>query len=428
MGNQRRILSLLPLLWLAAHPAAGQSAMRAQGDTRALAPIERASSPDFPPLYFETEELELPLAPPEAVDTASPSGFSSFVQTVSSFFQVDTTKRRRFSLLALPEFSYGDEDGLGVGFTARLYINDFRPHPQGKARRQSYVDFSSHFTFKGNLSLSLRPTVYLLDERLLLRGYFGLGHYPSTFQAIGPDSAEDQKEDYDERSTRFRLATYWRWFENVYIGLGYYYYDYQVKDILEGGMLDQGTIPGCDGARISGLSLHYIYDSRDDPFVPLKGFYAQLDGYFNAHLLGSTQDYTKYLIDLRGYIPVGKDQLIALNFYSQIATGEVPFQDMASLSNGIHSRGYASGRYIDKNLMSLQAEYRYYFGRFGISAFAGTANVGDTPLKALKMDKFTFGGGLRLKPFRGQRMYFRGDVGFNTHGDVQFYLGIDELF
>ena len=54
--------------------------------------------------------------------------------------------------------------------------------------------------------------------------------------------------------------------------------------------------------------------------------------------------------------------------------------------------------------------------------------MGDTPLKALKMDKFTFGGGLRVKPFRGQRMYFRGDVGFNTHGDVQFYLGIDELF
>mgnify|MGYP002274895176 CR=1 FL=1 len=196
--------------------------MRTPDDTSTLAPIERASSPDFPPLSFDAGDQDLSLAPTEAVDTASPSGFSSFVQTVSSLFQVDTTKRRRFSLLALPEFSYGDEDGLGLGFTARLYINDFRPHPQGKARRQSYVDLSSHFTFKGNLSLSLRPTVYLLDERLLLRGYFGLGHYPSTFQAIGPDSPEDQKEDYDERSTRLRWAAYWRWFENVYIGLGYY--------------------------------------------------------------------------------------------------------------------------------------------------------------------------------------------------------------
>ena len=256
MGNTYRILFLLPFLWFAAHPAAGQSAMRTPDDTSTLAPIERASSPDFPPLGFEVEGQDLSLAPPEAVDTASPSGFSSFVQTVSSLFQVDTTKRRRFSLLALPEFSYGDEDGLGLGFTARLYINDFRPHPQGKARRQSYVDLSSHFTFKGNLSLSLRPTVYLLDERLLLRGYFGLGHYPSTFQAIGPDSPEDQKEDYDERSTRLRWAAYWRWFENVYIGLGYYYYDYQVKDKLKGGMLDQGTIAGSNGARVSGLSLH----------------------------------------------------------------------------------------------------------------------------------------------------------------------------
>lgn len=402
--------------------------MRTPDDTSTLAPIERASSPDFPPLGFEVEGQDLSLAPPEAVDTASPSGFSSFVQTVSSLFQVDTTKRRRFSLLAPPRIFLRRRRRSGTGIHRPPVHQRLPSPPAGQGRRQSYVDLSSHFTFKGNLSLSLRPTVYLLDERLLLRGYFGLGHYPSTFQAIGPDSPEDQKEDYDERSTRLRWAAYWRWFENVYIGLGYYYYNYQVKDKLEGGMLDQGTIAGSNGARVSGLSLHYLYDSRDDPFVPLKGFYAQLDGYFNAHLLGSTQDYTKYLIDLRGYLPVGENQLIALNFYAQIATGEVPFQDMATLSNGIHSRGYASGRYIDKNLMSLQAEYRYYFGRFGISAFAGTANVGDTPLKALKMDKLTFGGGLRVKPFRGQRMYFRGDVGFNTHGDVQFYLGIDELF
>ena len=424
----KHIISVFFAFAAATLTCSAQQPKRLPGDTAAVR-IDRIRTPDFGEKFSDTTLCrELTLPPPELIDTTSVSGFTNFINSVGNFFQIDTTKKRLITFLALPEFSYGDNDGVGLGFTARMYINDYRPRPAGFIKRQSYVDFSGNFTFKGNLSLSIRPTIYLLDDRLLIRGYFGLRHYPSTFHAIGSDTTDDQKEDYDNNSTRLRASVYWRWFKHVYIGLGFHYYDYGVSDKVEGGMLDQGNITGSDGAKISGVSLHYLYDSRDDQFAPLRGIFTQIDGYFNGKCLGSSEDYTKYLIDLRYYLPVGKNQLIAMNFYSQIAVGDVPFQDMALLSNGVHSRGFGSGRYLDKNLMSFQAEYRYYFGRFGVSAFASTANVGDTPLKALKMDKFTFGGGLRFKPFRGQRMYFRGDVGFNTHGDVQFYLGIDELF
>ncbi len=102
---------------------------------------------------------------------------------------------------------------------------------------------------------------------------------------------------------------------------------------------------------------------------------------------------------------------------------------MAQLSNGVHSRGYSTGRYNDRNLMSVQAEYRYYFGRFGLAAFASTANVGPTPLKApLKWTSQHSAADFRFKPFKNQRMYFRADIGVTTRGDTQIYLGLDELF
>ena len=368
------------------------------------------------------------LIPVHIEPTDSLSGFTNFINSVGSFFQIDTAKKRRITFLALPEFSYSDNNGVGLGFTARMYINDYSPRPAGFIKRQSYVDLSGSFTFKGNMSVSINPTLYLLSDRLLIRGRFSLGRYPSTFRAIGANTSDDQKEDYDKSSTIFRLITYWRWFKNVYIGVGGHYYDYGVSNTVEGGMLEESNIAGSKGAKIAGLSLHYLYDSRDNQFVPMKGFYTQIEGYFNGKFMGSSEDYTKYIIDIRYYQPVAKNQLIAMNFYSQMSIGDVPFQDMALLSNGVYGRGYGTGRYIDKNLMSLQAEYRYYFGRFGVSAFASTSNVGSTPLKALKIDKFTYGAGLRFKPFRAQRMYFRADIGFNTHGDAQVYLGIDELF
>lgn len=381
--------------------------------------------PSFAPPRIPAQTISPRPPAPKAPKNA---GFVHFVNAVGQLFLADTTQKRKISFLALPEISYGERDGIGLGITARMYINDFRPRPQGWNKRQSYVDFSGNFTFKGDLSLSVRPTLYLLQDRMLIRGYFGLGHYPSTFRVNGPDSGENEKEDYDKNLTRVRMATYWRWLPHIYVGVGFHYYDYGVSDKVPGGILEQGTITGSNGTKISGLSLHYLRDTRDHQFVPLKGLFTQVDAYFNGRFLGSSEDYTKYIVDLRYYLPVGREQLIALNFYSQIAVGDVPFQDMAELSDGIHGRGYGSGRYTDKNMMALQAEYRYYFGRFGLSAFISTGNVGDTALKALKMNKPTFGGGLRFKPFRHQRMYFRADAGTNTHGDLQFYLGIDELF
>ncbi|MDD4820019.1 MAG: BamA/TamA family outer membrane protein [Flavobacteriales bacterium] len=356
------------------------------------------------------------------------SKFMNFIESTSRFFAQDTSKHRKVSFLAIPEISYSESEGIGLGGTGRIYINNYNRLPNGNKPRQSFIDASFNFTFKGSFSLAIRPELYFKQDKLLIRGHFGVGHYPSSFWGIGPDTTDDMEESYNKNNFITQIFIYWHFLHHSYVGVGAHYYDNGISDINPDGQLSKGDITGSTGGKISGLSAHYMYDTRDYQFVPLKGVYIQADAYFNAKVFGSSENFTRYVFDIRYYWSLGKNSVLALNWYSQISFGEVPFQDMQGVSNGVHTRGYSTKRYIDRNLMSTQIEYRHYFGRFGVACFASCGGVGPDVIKALKMDKASFGGGFRIKPFKGQRMYFRADIGINIKGQTQFYLGLDELF
>ena len=354
--------------------------------------------------------------------------FINFIEATSKFFAPDTTKHRKVSFLAIPEISYSQSEGIGLGGTGRIYINRYNRLPNGNKPRQSYIDASLNFTFKGSFSLSIRPELYFKQDKLLIRGYFGVGHYPSSFWGIGHSTTDEMKEDYNKNNFMMQVFIYWHFLHHSYAGIGAHYYDNGISDVDPDGQLINGDIIGSKGGKISGVSAHYMYDTRDYQFVPLKGAYIQADAFFNAKIFGSSENFTRYVVDARYYWSTGKNSVVALNWFTQIALGDVPFQDMQGISNGVHTRGYPTKRYIDRNVVAFQAEYRYYFGRFGVAGFASAGDVGPTILSALKFEKASFGGGIRIKPFKTQRMYFRADIGMNIKGQTQIYLGLDELF
>lgn len=361
-------------------------------------------------------------------DSSKKTGLMNFIEEASRFFMPDTSRHKKITYLVIPEFSYSDRSGIGVGGSARMYIRNFKPLPTGESRRLSYIDASVDFSFNGDMSFSISPEFYMNEDKLLLRGYVGYGHYPSSFWGVGPYTVDEDEEQYDKNNLKIRAVLYKRIFHHMYAGIGYHFYDYSVGDVEEGGLLYSGTILGSQGYTVSGLSAHFMYDTRDYQFVPMSGLYIQADGYYNFQATGSTTNFSKHNIDIRYYLPVGGSSVLAFAWYSQVTMGDVPFQEMDGISNGVHSRGYPTKRFIDKDLASLQAEYRYYIGRFGFAGFASAAGVGGDFLKALSMNKITVGGGIRFKLFRAHRMYFRADVGVSLDGGAQLYLGIDELF
>ena len=88
-------------------------------------------------------------------------------------------------------------------------------------------------------------------------------------------------------------------------------------------------------------------------------------------MFGSDVDFFRFNLDLRYYITIVKRQILALNEILNHTSGDVSIQMMLKLGNYKMMRGYAQGKYTDKNLWAAQAEYRVpIFGKIGASAFA----------------------------------------------------------
>ncbi len=72
-----------------------------------------------------------------------------------------------------------------------------------------------------------------------------------------------------------------------YLNFGFeYLFEYhRMLEVKEGGLLDDSSIDGSEGARISGLSFVLNYDDRDNVYSPLGGQYLIFKGDYPAGTL-----------------------------------------------------------------------------------------------------------------------------------------------
>jgi outer membrane protein assembly factor BamA len=196
-----------------------------------------------------------------------------------------------------------------------------------------------------------------------------------------------------------------------------------------GGRLASGTITGSRGGKLSALGLFSKWDSRDNTFSAGKGTYCALFLNFFAKALGSDFTFTQVLLDARKYFPLGRASVLAVQGVCKSAWGQIPFQTLPMFGGLNLLRGYYEGRYRDKSMLALQAEYRLpIWRRFGLCAFAGLAQVQPKPgLLALGEFHSAGGIGLRYKFNLRENLNIRLDVGFAGPSPA-FYLTFAEAF
>ena len=92
-------------------------------------------------------------------------------------------------------------------------------------------------------------------------------------------------------------------------------------------------------------------------------------------------------------------------------------------------RGYARGRYRDREVAAVQAEYRMpVAGRFGVAAFAGAGTVAPTMAKLPSGSVLpSFGGGVRWLLLPKQGTTVRVDYGVGK-GSSGLYIAFNEAF
>ena len=285
------------------------------------------------------------------------------------------------------------------------------------------------YTQKKQFQIQLTPEVYLRKNSFVLNMALKYERFPQKFFGVGNDVPASEEEAYTPKTAGFRVAIKKRFLGNFYAGLQYEVENTVIQTAAPGGLLDSEDIVGSRGGWISGLGFNIIWDNRDNVFFPRRGRYFSLAADLYTPALGSDFSYTNVCLDLRTYVPVSSDQVLALQAYFKTRGGSPPFYHLALLGGDSIMRGYYRGRYRDKTLVAVQAEYRVpVWWRFGAAAFAGlgevSAGLGDFRLANLK---YSVGFGVRFKLDTREGTNIRVDFAWGEHSNG-LYMTVQEAF
>lgn len=329
-------------------------------------------------------------------------------------------------VLVLPIVASSIETGWSFGLAS---ASTFHVTKGDTVTRTSNAQALAIYTTRHQFVAALNGSIYFPGERFILNEQLSYSSFPDHFWGLGKYAPQSNKESYKYKQYYIYLHPQFLIGHNLFLGVIYSYQRVFDVEYEPGGLFDQEDIPGRQGYHVSGGGVSLTYDTRNNSFAPDRG--AMLQVYVNPfpYFLGSDYQYTNYVIDLRRFIRLYKEQVLAVQVWSSLNSGEVPLRSFAYLGGANILRGYYAGRYRDKNAAALQAEYRVpVWWRFGVVGFGSVGNVGpelkDLDLQALK---YSFGGGVRVALNQKERLNLRLDYGI-THHSQGFYLQLGEAF
>jgi outer membrane protein assembly factor BamA len=318
------------------------------------------------------------------------------------------------SVVILPIVFYSPETKFAGGIGGLL---TFRPRRAEPSDRPSSIYFYGIYTQLKQFSTSWEPEFYFGKEAYLLRCRLLVERYPDKFWGVGPDSPDSAEENYTPRSVQIEASFLKKVLPRaqLYAGPQLRYENFR---ILKAGppeaLLGRGAVTGSAGGSVAGLGLILNRDSRDDIFFPHRGDYWQLSAMFNSRAFGGDFGYTAVKLDARKYVPVFTSHVLAFQAQLQSVSGTPPFHSYAKLGSDTMMRGYYAGRFRDRVMAAVQAEYRMpLFWRLGVVGFVGLGNVASR-IGALDLAhlKYSRGAGLRFRLSPGEATNLRVDVAF----------------
>jgi outer membrane protein assembly factor BamA len=334
----------------------------------------------------------------------------------------------RGGFVAAPVVYYTPETRLAWGIVG---IHYFRFGAAPPTSRLSHYRFNLIRTQKKQSIAQIDYAVYLPGDRFLLDGQAKYSYYPDRFYGIGNRAPEEMREDFTSSNWRLQLNLQRRWGDSFYAGAHLETCSLSMRERESDGQLTGGRIAGGGGGSVTGLGLFAKWDSRDNTFSPAKGTYVSLFINRFSPLFGGDFAYSQASLDARGYFRLGRGQVAAVQGIFRSLQGEAPF-NLLPMFGGLNlMRGYYEGRYRDRHMLAIQAEYRRpVSGRFGICGFAGIAQV-QPRASRLSLSGFHAAGGvgLRYKFNRRENLNIRLDAGFaGPAGAPAFYLTFAEAF
>jgi len=356
----------------------------------------------------------------------------SFSQSVdfdsSAVNKPDTLAIRGVDWLAYPYIFYSPETSLAFGGGGIVY---FKLYEDPKARSSSITP-SFYYTINGQYDITIIPELFLLEDNLKIWSKLNYSSYFDRYYGVGNQTVEIENDQYLQDNIQAQVKLQPKLFDDrLNLGINYEIRNMSVVDKKGNPFLEQDTtLVGSEGGLTSGLGLAVAWDTRDNNFFPSRGGYyeAYTSNFFDV--IGSDFNYSKTVIDIRQYMNITSDHVLAMQGYLLSEGGSPPFYDLGLLGGSKLMRGTIMGRYRDKTYYVIQSEYRMpqLVWRFGLILFAGIGDVAPSVGRiTVSTVKPTYGFGIRFRFDELEKVDIRMDVGFGK-GSNGIYFDINQAF
>lgn len=178
----------------------------------------------------------------------------------------------------------------------------------------------------------------------------------------------------------------------------------------------------------TGLGITAELDTRDNPHRATEGIYLALLAEIRPRALGKC-DATLWHITATAdwYHTLWRGAVAAVDLYADLWSSATPWLFWPSVGGTNRLRGYYTGRYSDRKMVSAQAELRQHiYGPIGLCAWGGAANVCSSH-KLFDWSEIlpNYGFGVRLA--LGEETSLRIDYGFGRRSNG-LVINVNEAF
>ena len=407
-------------------------------------------------LAVSAAALAQPVAPADIFDApAAPVAVSQ--SPISPLGIQKTSKFGQFgnlTILPIPVIFYQAETGVGYGLGGLL---SGRLGGDTATTRPSNVRIQYWTTQKKQSLAQLVHSVYTPGEKFYLNGEISAYDLALFYYGIGNDTQDKNESLQGYQLFIINQRIQKQVAKKVFFGAQYRLTDIsqlktdeQSKDGQTNYFLLDPRVSERErrGTRVSGLGPVLTLDTRDVPLAAFHGDLVDFGVTFNGTGLGSDYRFVRYQLDLRHFQPIGStNTILALQYLTQLHTGEVPFRELAGLGANLGGslyntanllRGIYEQRFRDRQMMMFQAELRQklfpnsgnsFLRRFDGAVFGGVGQTGYSVQDyTLNGTKVAGGAGIRFALIRSDRVNLRFDYAGGTGSAPGLYFAIGEAF
>ncbi len=336
--------------------------------------------------------------------------------------------------------SPGIEYSLTTGIAGNLYGNfAYYTSEDGKTNLSSFL-IGIGYTQKKQFYIPIQSSIWTKNNQYNFIGDWRFDRFPQDTYGFGNLSKlSDGYTLVDYRIRIYELALK-HIAEDFYIGAGYEFdRHWGIKELLD----STTRIPtdfenyGLEKASTSsGLAINILYDTRRNSINPVSGaVYGSILFLQNFTFLGSETNWNSLNVDIRKYFGISPHSLLAFWSYNYITlSGHPPYLDLPGTATDTYrntGRGYVQNRFIGKNMIDLETEYR-----FGIlkNGFLGGVVFGNAQSQSTLLDNrfkaisLGYGFGLRIKFNKFSKTNICLDYGIGQNGSHGIFANLGEVF